>query len=145
MAGVEDIPGVVMTEGLPWTWETFPEYLDALESRRRDIDVAVYLPHSPLRVYVMGQRGADREPATAADLARIRALAREAIEVGALGFASSRLTIHKTESGSPIPSYDAAREEIEEIARGVVDSGGGATQPTRPRPSNDSSKTPTAP
>jgi N-acyl-D-amino-acid deacylase len=128
MAGVEDIPGVVMTDGLPWTWETFPEYLDTLEARQRDIDVAAYLPHSPLRVYVMGQRGADREPATADDLAQMRALAKEAIEVGALGFASSRLTIHKTESGSPIPSYDAAREEIEEIARGVVDAGGGLLQ-----------------
>ena len=128
MAGVEDIPGVVMTDGLPWTWETFPEYMDALESRQRDIDVAAYLPHSPLRVYVMGQRGADREPATPEDLAKMRALAKEAIEVGALGFASSRLTIHKTESGLPIPSYDAAREEIEEIARGVVDGGGGLLQ-----------------
>jgi N-acyl-D-amino-acid deacylase len=128
MAGVEDIPGVVMTDGLPWTWETFPEYMDALEARQRDIDVAVYLPHSPLRVYVMGQRGADREPANAEDLAKMRALAKEAIEVGALGFASSRLTIHKTESGLPIPSYEAAREEIEEIARGVVDGGGGLLQ-----------------
>ncbi len=128
MAGVEDIPGVVMTDGLPWTWETFPEYMDALESGKRDIDVAAYLPHSPLRVYVMGQRGADREPATPDDLARMRELAREAVEVGALGFASSRLTIHKTESGSPIPSYEAAREEIEEIARGVVDGGGGLLQ-----------------
>jgi N-acyl-D-amino-acid deacylase len=128
MAGVEDIPGVVMTDGLPWTWETFPEYLDALDAGKRDIDVAAYLPHSPLRVYVMGQRGANREPATAEDLAKMRALAKEAVEVGALGFASSRLTIHKTESGSPIPSYDAAREEIEEIARGVVDGGGGLLQ-----------------
>ena len=128
MAGVEDIPGVVMTDGLPWTWETFPEYMDALEAGKRDIDVAAYLPHSPLRVYVMGQRGANREPATADDLAKMRALAKEAIEIGALGFASSRLTIHKTESGSPIPSYDAAREEIEEIARGVVDAGGGLLQ-----------------
>jgi N-acyl-D-amino-acid deacylase len=128
MAGVEDIPGVVMTDGLPWTWETFPEYMDALEAGKRDIDVAAYLPHSPLRVYVMGQRGADREPATAEDLAKMRALAKEAIEIGALGFASSRLTIHKTESGSPIPSYDAAREEIEEIAKGVVDGGGGLLQ-----------------
>lgn len=128
MAGVEDIPGVVMTDGLPWTWETFPEYLDALDAGKRDIDVAAYLPHSPLRVYVMGERGANREPATADDLAKMRALAKEAVEVGALGFASSRLTIHKTESGSPIPSYDAAREEIEEIARGVVDGGGGLLQ-----------------
>jgi N-acyl-D-amino-acid deacylase len=128
MAGVEDIPGVVMTDGLPWTWETFPEYMKALDAGKRDIDVAAYLPHSPLRVYVMGQRGVDREPATAEDLAKMRELAKEAIEIGALGFASSRLTIHKTESGSPIPSYDAAREEIEEIARGVVDGGGGLLQ-----------------
>ncbi len=128
MAGVEDIPGVVMTDGLPWTWETFPEFMDALDAGKRDIDVAAYLPHSPLRVYVMGQRGADREPATAEDLAMMRALAKEAAEIGALGFASSRLTIHKTESGSPIPSYDAAREEIEEIAKGVVDGGGGLLQ-----------------
>jgi len=118
MAGVEDIPGVVM----------FPEYMDALDAGRRDIDVAAYLPHSPLRVYVMGQRGADREPATAEDLAKMRELAKEAIEVGALGFASSRFTIHKTESGAPIPSYGAAREEIEQIARGVVDGGGGLLQ-----------------
>ena len=76
----------------------------------------------------MGQRGANREPATAEDLAKMRELAKEAIEVGALGFASSRLTIHKTESGSPIPSYEAAREEIEQIARGVVDGGGGLLQ-----------------
>lgn len=128
MAGVEDIPGAVMTDGLPWTWETFPEYLDALEAGTRDIDVAVYLPHSPLRVYVMGRRGADREPATAEDLARMRALATEAMRAGALGFASSRLMIHKTASGSQIPSYDAAREEILEIAKGVADGGGGLIQ-----------------
>ena len=128
MAGVEDIPGVVMTDGLPWNWETFPQYMDALDAGKRDIDVAAYLPHSPLRVYVMGRRGADREPATTEDLAKMRELAKEAIEVGALGFATSRFTIHKTESGSPIPSYDAAREEIDEIARGVVDGGGGLLQ-----------------
>src|ERR1700754_3858591 len=112
MAGVEDRPGVVMVDGLPWDWETFPEYLDAVDSRRRDIDVAAFLPHSPLRVYVMGQRGVDREPATAEDLALMRKLATEAVEVGALGFASSRLTIHKTESGQPIPSYEAGYAEI---------------------------------
>ncbi|MCV7252585.1 amidohydrolase family protein [Mycobacterium hackensackense] len=128
MAGVEDIPGVVMVDGLPWTWETFPEFLDAVASRQRDIDVAAFLPHSPLRVYVMGQRGVDREPATAEDLSQMRKLAAEAVHVGALGFASSRLTIHKTESGQPIPSYDAAQAEIEAIARGVDDAGGGLIQ-----------------
>ena len=128
MAGVEDIPGVVMVDGLPWTWETFPEFLDALDAGRRDIDVAAFLPHSPLRVYVMGQRGVDREPATPEDLALMRKLAAEAVTAGALGFASSRLTIHKTESGQPIPSFDAGHDEIEAIARGVDDAGGGLIQ-----------------
>jgi N-acyl-D-aspartate/D-glutamate deacylase len=128
MAGVEDIPGVVMVDGLPWDWETFPQYLDAVDSRSRDIDVAAYLPHSPLRVYTMGQRGADREPATEDDLARMRALAKEAVEAGALGFASSRFALHKTSSGSPIPTYDAAQAEIAAIAAGVADGGGGLLQ-----------------
>ncbi|MDG4663426.1 amidohydrolase family protein [Mycobacterium sp. 236(2023)] len=128
MAGVEDIPGVVMVDGLPWTWETFPEFLDALDSRRRDIDVAAFLPHSPLRVYVMGQRGVDRELPTPEDLALMRKLAEEAITAGALGFASSRLTLHKTAGGQPIPSYEAEYAEIEAIARGVDDAGGGLLQ-----------------
>jgi len=128
MAGVEDIPGVVMTDGLPWDWETFPEYLDALDSRRRDIDVAAYLPHSPLRVYVMGKRGADCEPATPEDLALMRKLAAEAIDVGALGVSSSRFAFHKTGSGAPIPTYDAAYDEISAIVSGVADGGGGLLQ-----------------
>ncbi|QEN12442.1 N-acyl-D-amino-acid deacylase family protein [Mycolicibacterium sp. ELW1] len=128
MAGVEDIPGVVMVDGLPWTWETFPEFLDALDSRQRDIDVAAFLPHSPLRVYVMGERGVNRELPTPEDLAMMRKLAEEAIRAGALGFASSRLTLHKTSGGQPIPSYEAQYEEIEAIARGVDDAGGGLLQ-----------------
>ncbi|MCK0175683.1 amidohydrolase family protein [Mycolicibacterium sp. F2034L] len=128
MAGVEDIPDVVMVDGLPWDWETFPEYLDAVESRPRDIDVAAYLPHSPLRVYTMGQRGADREPARPEDLDRMRALAKEAVEAGALGFASSRFALHKTSSGSPIPTYDADHAEIAAIAAGVAEGGGGLIQ-----------------
>ncbi|CAJ1509037.1 N-acyl-D-amino-acid deacylase family protein [[Mycobacterium] burgundiense] len=128
MAGVEDIPGVVMVDGLPWTWETFPEFLDALDARRRDIDVAAFLPHSPLRVYVMGRRGVDLEAASTEDLALMRKLAAEAVQVGALGFATSRFTIHKTESGRPIPSYDAGHAEIEAIAQGMVDAGGGLIQ-----------------
>ncbi|WP_137145840.1 amidohydrolase family protein [Mycolicibacterium sp. CR10] len=128
MAGVEDIPGVVMVDGLPWTWETFPEFLDALDGKPRDIDVAAFLPHSPLRVYVMGRRGVEREAATAEDLALMRKLAAEAIQVGALGFASSQLTLHKSESGHPIPSYGAAHAEFEAIAQGIKDSGGGLLQ-----------------
>ena len=128
MAGVEDIPGVVMVDGLPWHWETFPEFLDAVDRGRRDIDVAAFLPHSPLRVYVMGERGVNREPATDEDLALMRKLAAEAVRAGALGFASSRLTLHKTAGGQPIPSYEASYSEIEAIARGVDDAGGGLLQ-----------------
>jgi N-acyl-D-aspartate/D-glutamate deacylase len=117
-----------MVDGLPWSWETFPEFLDALDARPRDIDVAAFLPHSPLRVYVMGQRGVDREAATAEDLALMRKLAAEAIQVGALGFASSRLTLHKSESGQPIPSFEAGHDELEAIAQGVKDAGGGLIQ-----------------
>lgn len=128
MEGVEDIPGVVMAEGLAWDWETFPEFLDTLEARPRDIDVAAYLPHSPLRVFVMGARGAAREMATSEDLRRMRNIAREAIEVGALGFATSRTFIHRTAAGTPIPSFDASEEELAEIAMGLADAGGGMVQ-----------------
>jgi N-acyl-D-aspartate/D-glutamate deacylase len=128
MEGVEDIPGVVMAEGLPWNWETFPEYLDALDANPRDIDVAAYLPHSPLRVYAMGERGANREPATAEDLAKMRALAREAITAGAVGFASSRQSIHRTKAGEQIPTFDADRAELEAIAQGLGDAGDGVVQ-----------------
>ena len=99
MEGVEDIPGVVMAEGLPWNWESFPDYLDALDAGQRDIDVAAYLPHSPLRVFAMGTRGADREAASADDLALMRRLTREAMAAGAIGFATSRLSIHTTAAG----------------------------------------------
>jgi N-acyl-D-aspartate/D-glutamate deacylase len=128
MAGVEDIPGAVMAQGLAWDWETFPEFLDRLQEGRRDIDVAALLPHSPLRVYVMGQRGADREPATAHDLTHMRTLATEAARAGALGFASSRLATHRIDGGQQIPSYDAGETEILEIARGIADGGGGLIQ-----------------
>ena len=128
MEGVEDIPGVVMAEGLPWDWETFPEYLDALDARRRDIDVAAYLPHSPLRVYAMGARGAQREPATAEDLARMQSIAREAMEAGALGFATSRLMIHKTMDGQHIPTFEADNAELVAIAQALKDTGKGVVQ-----------------
>ncbi len=128
MEGVEDIPGVVMAEGLPWDWETFPEYLDRLDAGRRDIDVAAYLPHSPLRVYVMGERGARQEPATEDDLKRLRALTRDAMAAGAIGFATSRLSIHKTADGGAIPTFDADVRELEEICAGMKDAGQGTLQ-----------------
>ncbi|AHE55500.1 N-acyl-D-amino-acid deacylase family protein [Sphingomonas sanxanigenens] len=128
MEGVEDIPGVVMAEGLPWDWETFPEFLDTLAARPRDIDVAAYLPHSPLRVYAMGARGAAREAATSDDLRRMRDLAREAVEAGALGFATSRTFIHRTANGTPIPSFEASGEELAAIAMGLADAGAGIVQ-----------------
>jgi N-acyl-D-amino-acid deacylase len=128
MAGVEDIPEAVMAAGLPWNWETFPQFLDALEQRSWDVDVAVYLPHSPLRVYVMGQRGLDREAATAADLARMQMLTEEAMQAGAVGFATSRTLVHRTGSGRFIPSFDAERTELEAIAAAVGRGGHGVIQ-----------------
>jgi N-acyl-D-amino-acid deacylase len=128
MEGVEDIPGVVMTEGLPWDWETFPEYLDAVAAGRRDIDVAAYLPHSPLRVYAMGARGAAREAANAEDLALMRRLTAEAMRAGAIGFATSRLSIHKTADGDAIPTFDTDIAELEAITRGMADAGAGTFQ-----------------
>ena len=99
MEGVEDIPGAVMAAGLDWDWETFPQYLDALARRRRDIDIGAYFPHMPLRVYVMGERGANREPATEADLHQMYQITREAFGAGALGLASSMLFSHRTRDG----------------------------------------------
>ncbi len=128
MEGVEDIPGVVMAEGLDWDWETFPQYLDALDRRPHDIDIAAQLPHSALRVYVMGERGAMHEAATVEDLARMRCIAGEAIDAGALGFATSRLPIHRTRHGAPIPSFDAAESELLAIAEGLKERGRGVLQ-----------------
>ncbi len=128
MEGVEDIPGIVMTEGLPWDWETFPEYLDRLDAGKRDIDIAAYLPHSPLRVYAMGERGARREVATDDDLKKMRALTKEAIEAGALGFATSRLSIHRTADGGSIPTFNADVDELKAICGGMADAGAGTFQ-----------------
>ena len=128
MEGVEDIPGVVMADGLPWNWETFPEYLNALEKGRRDIDVAAYLPHSPLRVYAMGARGVNREAANERDLEKFRALSREAMQAGALGFATSRLSIHRDAEGGQIPTFDADIAELQAICAGMKDAGKGTFQ-----------------
>ena len=128
MEGVEDIPGVVMAEGLSWDWQTFPEYLAALEARPRDIDVACLLPHSPLRVWVMGDRALAREAATAADLVEMRRIADEAIAAGAIGFATSRLNIHRTKAGELIPTFGADLDELKAIAGALTDAGQGVLQ-----------------
>lgn len=128
MEGVEDIPGVVMTEGLTWNWETFPEFMAVLESQARDIDVAVFAPHSPIRVYVMGERGAAREAATPEDLDAMRELTREAVAAGAIGIATSRTLIDRRSDGEPVPSCDASAEELVALARGAKEAGGGLLQ-----------------
>jgi N-acyl-D-aspartate/D-glutamate deacylase len=123
MEGVEDIPEVVLSEGLPWNWDSFSDYLDALEVRQFDVDIATQVPHAALRVYVMGERGANREPATARDRAQMAELAADGIRAGAFGFSTSRLLQHRTATGDPIPSYGAAEEELAEIARAVAAAG----------------------
>jgi N-acyl-D-aspartate/D-glutamate deacylase len=128
MEGVEDIPGVVMAAGLDWSWESFPQFLDAIESRPHDIDLAAYLPHSPLRVYVMGERGARRETATRDDLAKMKAIAADAIRVGAIGFSSSRFVMHRTSDNDQIPSYASAAAEVRAVAEGLAEGGGGTLQ-----------------
>jgi N-acyl-D-aspartate/D-glutamate deacylase len=128
MEGVEDIPEIVMTEGLPWSWETFPEYLDVVDSVPRDIDVAAQLPHSCLRIYVMGERGARRETATADDLDRMRALSTEAMRAGALGFGTSRTIFHRSSDGTAIPTKTAIEAELVAIAEGMTDAGHGVVQ-----------------
>jgi N-acyl-D-aspartate/D-glutamate deacylase len=128
MEGVEDIPGAVMAEGLPWDWESFPDFLDRLDARPRDIDVAAFLPHSPLRVYAMGERGLQREAATERDLEQMAQLTREAVAAGAIGFATSRLSAHRSADGSHIPTFHAAERELTAIARAVAEGGGGTLQ-----------------
>ena len=128
MEGVEDIPGAVTSEGLTWDWETFPDFMDALERRAHDIDVGVLVPHSPIRVWVMGQRGIDREPATAEDRAGMRQLLREGLEAGALGFGTSKLAAHRTSKGELIPSYASDETELTELASELGKAGRGVFQ-----------------
>lgn len=128
MEGVEDIPEVVMAKGVPFNWETFPDYLDALEKRESDIDFAAQLPHSPLRVYVMGERGANLEPPTDDDLQEMRRLTKEAIQAGAVGVSTSRSYAHQFRDGRPAPSVNTEDQEILALAEGLRDAGKGVFQ-----------------
>jgi N-acyl-D-aspartate/D-glutamate deacylase len=125
MEGVEDIPGTALSEGIDWQWETFPEYLDAVERKPHGFDVGVQIAHGPVRFYVMGERGAKNEPATAADIARMAAIVREAVAAGALGFSTSRTIVHRAITGEPVPGTFAAEEELFGIGRALGELGAG--------------------
>ena len=112
MEAVEEIPGITLAEGLKWDWESFPQYLDALDRMPRAIDVAAQVPHHPLRVYVMGDRAINREKATADDIDAMRRMTREALEAGAFGFTTSRTNSHKTPTGEMVPGRYSEVQEL---------------------------------
>jgi N-acyl-D-aspartate/D-glutamate deacylase len=125
MEGVEDIPGTALHEGIQWEWETFPEYLDALDKRRFAMDIGTQVPHGSVRTYVMGERGANNEPATPEDIEQMASLVKEGIEAGALGFSTSRTLAHTAISGEPVPGTFAAEDELFGIGRVLGELGSG--------------------
>ncbi|MGP0031874.1 MAG: N-acyl-D-amino-acid deacylase family protein [Acidimicrobiales bacterium] len=128
MEGVEDIPGAVLDEGIDWQWESFGEYLDALDGRAHEIDLCAQLPHGALRLYVMGERAARLEEATDEDAQAMRRLAADAMRAGAIGFSTSRTLNHRTATGDPTPSLRASAHELEMIVAGVADAGSGVVE-----------------
>ena len=112
MESIEEIPGIALAEGLKWNWETFPEYLDALEQKPRAIDIAAQIPHHPLRVYTMGERAVRREKATADDIQQMRDAVRAGLKAGAFGFTTSRTNSHKTPEGDMVPGRYSEVEEL---------------------------------
>jgi N-acyl-D-aspartate/D-glutamate deacylase len=128
MEGVEDIPEVVLAEGLPWNWHSFPDFLDALAARAYDADVATQVPHAALRVYVMGERGANREPATEQDCRRMAELTVEGMRAGAFGFSTSRTLNHRAADGRHIPTLRAEEAELTAIAHALRGVGTGWLQ-----------------
>ncbi|MCU1390099.1 MAG: dan 2 [Ilumatobacteraceae bacterium] len=125
MEGVEDIPGTALHEGIQWEWETFPEYLDALGRREYSMDIAAFLPHAPLRLYVMGDRGERNEDATAEDIAAMAVHVRAAVAAGAVGLSTSRSLNHKTLDGVLVPGTFASFDELSGLAQALIDGGGG--------------------
>lgn len=138
MEGVEDIPGIVLEQGLPWSWESFPDYLDSLAKRQFDIDLGTQVPHAALRIYVMGKRAAEREPATEADAAAMARLAAEGVRAGALGFSTSRTLAHRSSDGAPTPTLHASEQELMTIAEAIGKTGRGVLQVVTDHPSDDS-------
>jgi N-acyl-D-amino-acid deacylase len=128
LEGVEDMPEVVLADGLTWDWETFPDFVAALKRRKHDIDFAGQLPRSALRMYVMGERALDHEVATEEDMAQMRVIAREAVEAGALGLGTSRNIFHTTLDGVIIPTAHTPEAELRAIAEGMAEAGGGVIQ-----------------
>ena len=125
MEGVEDIPGTALSEGIDWQWETFPEYLDALERTELSIDVGALCPHGAVRGYVMGERGARNEPATPEEIATMKAIVREAVEAGALGFSTSRTLAHTAIDGEPVPGTFATEDELFAMGDALAEAGRG--------------------
>ncbi|WP_316179046.1 MULTISPECIES: N-acyl-D-amino-acid deacylase family protein [unclassified Bradyrhizobium] len=123
MEGVEDIPEPVLEAGIPWEWESFPDYMEWLGKRAFDLDIGAQLPHAALRVYVMGERGARRDPATAEDNRAMAALARDAVKAGALGFSTSRTLNHRTSTGDYTPTLKAGEDELTTIAQAMHGAG----------------------
>jgi len=141
MEGVEDIPGTALHEGISWDWETFPEYLDAIDARRYAVDVAAYVPHGAVRGYVMGDRGARNEDATVEDIAEMARIVAEARKAGAVGFSTSRTMGHKAKDGQPVPGTFASREELFAMANALESAGGGIFEiAPEVLPSGDSSQ-----
>jgi len=117
MEGVEDIPGTALYEGIQWDWESFPEYMDAIEKSPHTIDFAVMVPHDPLRIFAMGERAIFNEIATEDDIRFMRDLVREAMDAGAIGFSTGRSDSHKTADGDWTPASEAAKDELVGIAQ----------------------------
>jgi len=128
MEGVEDIPGSAMTEGITWDWESFEEYLDALDARRYALDIGAQVAHGPVRAYVMGDRGAANEPATTADIHAMSTIVERGLRAGALGFSTSRTPIHRSKSGELVPGTHADAAELFGIGDALARVGHGVFQ-----------------